>query len=180
MQRLYPVATPETRHLFVDPGIQNVWGIDDSKYVGKDTSFLKPGKIPNLVLLCQPDGEKFTVTEEVDPDKIFIDEILFGIMDDNGIWQVCIIDELNTRLAALSPATWGLDGVISVYGNQITTIYGDSLEIDEDKIILIDIKIDYARATRCMEISSKGTYDNGKPQLYGVTFNLEHKDSKMV
>lgn len=180
MQRLYPVATSATRHLFVDPGIQDVWGIDDSKYNHKNTSFLKPGIIPNLVLLCQPDGEKFTVTEEVDPEKIFVDEILFGLMDDNGIWQVCIAEDLNVRLAGTSPATWELHGHISVRGCQLTTIFGDSVEVDEDKIFLIDIHINYARATRCMEISSEGTYDNGKPQLYGVTFKLEHKDSKTV
>lgn len=175
MEKLYPIATAASRHLFVDPSIYGPWDIIAPGYAGERTGYLKPGVTPDLVKLCTPAGVYMTVTEEVDPDKFVIDDILFGMMVD-GSWTVmrANLDEPLTRLDA---ANWGLNTTLRIPMHDLINIntgeHGGGTDVVE-----IELSLNYARATRCLQYCTVGNYDNGKPEILGLAFDLTHKDAK--
>lgn len=179
MIKLYPIAKPETRHLFISPAIQQEWDIEKPGYEGKKTSYLKPGKIPNLMALCMPEDVRYSITEEPDMDTFAIDDIVYGAKDVNGYWHVCTAENLGVKMTRESAGTWALDGVIAIPPNQVFPATDEVIDFG-DAPILVPVKLHYARGTRCLQISTSGTYDNGKPELYGLTFWMDHKDSKLV
>lgn len=181
MKKLYPIAKESTRHLFVDPAISKPSAIHAEGYEhGELTGFIKPGRVPNLALLCKPENTSFSVTEEPDMDTLGITEILFGMFDRNNIWTVCHIKGLDIKLQKDGPATASLKGGnIRLNTDFITDgiFIGDKVDL-QPGIVGIDLDILYSRGTRCLEYSNKGGYDSGTPQVLGLKFNLDYKDSK--
>lgn len=180
MERLYPIANASTRHLFVDPSIYRPWDIIDDRYPYQQTGYLKPGKIPNLMALCMSDDVGYTVTQEPDTDKMVIEDILFG-MKYEGVWTV-FRKSTQTRLTQLDQGTWGLEGLLLIPTDSVREVEtGEKgIALPDTKHIHLDMNVKYSRATRCLEFTTSGTYDNGKPQILGITFDLEYKDSKSL
>lgn len=184
MNKLYPIATAATRHLFVDPAIYHPFDIIDSHYSGEKSSFIKPGVVPNLMQLCMPEGVYYSVTEEPDFDEMYVEEILFGLHH-NGNWGVFRVPVL-VRLDKLNQSNWGFKGTIKVSTrepiNINTGVHGvdprPETVTDDDMSLMIDLDINYARSTRCLEFTTVGNFDNSKPQILGMCFDLKYKDSK--
>ena len=179
MNKLYPIAKPETRHLFISPAIHQEWEISNPDYEGLKTSYLKPGKVPNLMELTRPADVRYSITEEPDMETFAITGIIYGVMDVEGYWHVCTSENLSVKMTRESAATWSLDGVIAIPPHQVFPATDHVVDFGEAPI-LVPVKLHYARGTRCLQISTSGTYDNGKPELYGITVNMDHKDSKVV
>lgn len=179
MNKLYPIATAATRHLFVHPSISTPWDIVGTYgYKGEESAYLKPGKVENLMELCRPADKIFTVFEEPNPDTIAIDDVLFGVKDINGHWVTCRSTSTDIKLTKLNAAQWGLEGPISVnVYDLIDTFSGGSVFLGDKKELLIPIKLRYDRATRALEWSSSSTFDDGI-ELIGITLDLDWKDSK--
>jgi len=175
MEKLFPIATAASRHLFVDPSIYGPWDIIWSGYSGERSSYIKPGVVPNLMKLCTPDGTYVTVTEEPDPDNFVIDGILFGMMDD-GYWKVFRAN-LEIKLERLNAANWGLDNKLVIPVRKLIDVNTGKHGEGPDNIE-IELSLNYARATRCLQYTTAGNYDNGKPEILGLIFDLTHKDSK--
>lgn len=180
MNKLHPIAKPETRQYFIDPSIYTPWDIIDGGFTGEQTSYLKPGNIPNLMDLCKKEDQVFTVTEEPDTDKLLVDGTIFA-MHHQGYWQV-FRSEVGFALDKLDAGNWGFNGLIVIPMRSVINIAtGEKgISLPDTNLITIDIKLNYARGSRTLEFSNTGTYDNGKPQLLGVTFDLEYKDSKII
>lgn len=180
MELLYPIASAETRHLFVDPSIYGVWDIIDPSYtkLGYRSGYLKPGKISNLVQLCRPKEVTFSVTEEIDLDDFHIEDILF-CMHHDGHWQQFRVFH-HVKVEKLDAGNWGLNGTLVIPTRQIiNTETGEKgITIKGTDILNIELTLNYARGTRCLEFSTEGTYDNGKPQILGITLDMKYKDSK--
>lgn len=179
MQKLYPIATKETRHLFISPAIYQEWSICKEVYGKGQTSYLKPGKVPNLMALCMPKDVRYSITEEPDPGTMAVDSIIYGLRDKEGFWHVCTAENLNIKLTQESVGNHVLNGHITIPAHRIFPNTDHDVDFG-DEPILVPIDLHYARATRCLQISTSGTYDNGKAELYGITLNLDHKDSKIV
>lgn len=181
MKKLYPIAKESTRHLFVDPALSKPSVIHAEGYEqGELTSFIKPGRVPNLALLCKPENASFSVTEEPDMDTLGITEVLFGMFDRNNVWTVCHVEGLDIKLQKDSPGTTSLKGGnIRLNTDFITDgiFIGNKVDL-QPGIVGIDLDILYSRGTRCLEYSNKGGYDLGTPQILGLKFNLDYKDSK--
>lgn len=186
MNKLFPIASKATRHLFVDPAISRPSFISGEGYVsGEMTSFIKPGKVPNLALLCQPEGEKFTVTEEPSVDTMAVKEVLFGAKDHQGVWTVCLVRDVKGLLFKDGPARSLLQGTINVHPgfHHIT----DGVHPEEsvnlgDKPVMIGIDLLYERGTRALTLKPiEGVgIDSGKPQILGIKLDLDWIDSKIV
>lgn len=181
MKQLSPIATAATRHLFIDPIIYSTWDITGEGYVNKEeTSFLKPGKIPNLMKLCMPEGVRYSITEEPDPENMFISDLMIGFKSKNGVYWEATIRELNVQLVADGPAQYVFKGPVTIEQDNLS--YDDewsSPVLDNDELT-IELDVHYARGTRTLTISSPGTYDNNQPVLYGLQMDLTWKDSKIV
>lgn len=175
MEKLFPIATAASRHLFVDPSIYGPWDIISPEYTGERTSYLKPGVTPDLVKLCTPAGVYLTVTEEVDPDKFIIDDILFGMMV-NGAWTVMRANLAET-LERRDAANWGLETTLRIPMCDLVNINTGEHGVGTE-VVEVDLSLNYARATRCLQYSTTGNYDNGKPEILGLAFDLTHKDAK--
>jgi len=179
MEKLFPIATAASRHLFVDPSIYGPWDIIASGYTGERTGYLKPGVIPNLVQLCAPTNVAMTVTEEVDPDHFVIDGILIGMMDpDHDYWKVYRAN-LDVKLDRLNAANWGVDTTLVIPVRNLIDV-NTGKHGEGPATIEIELSLNYARATRCLEYKTAGNYDNGKPEILGLIFDLTHKDSKLL
>lgn len=172
MQKLYPIASKETRHLFIDPLLSLPTFISGEGYVsGETTSFIKPGKVPNLALLCQPEGVKFTVTEEPDPNTMAVTELKVGLYDDQGEWCVVTIPDLNVLFEQDGPSRATIKGGITVPHLFKT---GSTINIPIDLL--------YERSTRALTFKEHPTagYDSGIPQVLGIKLNLDWRDAKVV
>lgn len=182
MNKLYPIAKESTRHLFVDPALSKPTAIHAEGYEqGELTGFIKPGRVPNLAQLCKPENTTFSVTEEPDMETLGITEILFGMFDNNDVWTVCHVEGLDIKLKKDGPATASLKNTsIQISADLITDgiFIGDKVDLKPDSIVAIDLDILYSRGTRCLEYSNKGGYDQRTPQILGLKFNLDYKDSK--
>lgn len=178
MEKLYPIATAATRHLFVDPAIYQPFCIIDPHYRTERSSYLKPGIVPNLMQLCMPEGQYFSVTEEPDFDNMFIDEIMFG-MHYQDSWEVFRVPVM-FHLEKLDQGNWGIARPVEIpLRSPININTGKTgIELPDSLVLAIDINVHYARGTRRLEITTTGTYDNGKPQILGMCFDLTHLDSK--
>lgn len=179
MQKLFPIATAETRHLFVHPSMREPWAIVGAEgYTGEGTSYLKPGKVKNLLKLCKPEAVTFTVFEEPDPDTMAIDGILFGIKDIHGSWVTVRVWNVNAKVEKLNAGQWGLEGTAVVLATNLLDINtGYRPDLDPKSVINIPVKLRYDRATRELEWSSDSSYDKGL-EVLGITLNLDWKDSK--
>jgi hypothetical protein len=182
MFHLNPIANEETRHLFVDPSIYHVFDINDDLYkrLKLETGYVKPGKVLNLVELCRPKDLVFSVTEEIDLDQFYIDRVLFG-MHHNGAWEK-FVAYLSVQINKKDAANWGVDGNLVISTDAVFNTHDGEkgIVIPDTNVINIPIKLNYARGSRCLEYSTEGTYDNGKPQILGLTFDMVHKDSKII
>lgn len=181
MEKLVPLVTAETRHLFVDPAVCVPWNISMKDYPGcPETSYLKPGKVPNLMDLCKPEGARFSITEEPNPDTMTIDEIVFGVFDIQGNWYLCVAEDLGITLEKDGAASMSLNGHVSIDPSTVRAMHGDYYpELSSDPI-LVELNVHYARGTRCFQYSTTATYDNQKPQVYGLALELDYKDSKII
>lgn len=184
MQRLLPIASKETRHLFVDPAIVEPWCIEEEGYTNKETtSYIKPGKVPNLMMLCKPEGVRFSITEEPDMDKLIVDSILIGAYDIHGDFRVFSADFLNNglgvRLTRNGAIGAKLKGLVGIDTTGMIGIDGQDVEFRNDELY-VDIDLTYSRGSRCLEYTNMGTFDNKEPIIYGITLSLTHKDSKIV
>lgn len=182
MEKLFPIANKDTRHFFIEPLIHKPWYIKEPGYEPHtETSYIKPGKIPNLMELCRPEGHRFSITEEPNIDTLAIESIVFGMRNTAGVWGLYMAKGLNIKPAANGPSHSVLEGIIVLRGHQlIDPMFDEPVDIDPAAIVPIDINLYYARGSRCLEYSNEGNIDNGKPQILGLTFKLEHKDSKIV
>lgn len=185
MQKLYPIANRNTRHLFIDPLLSLPTFVAGEGYVsGEMTSFIKVGKVPNLVELCRPEGERFSITEEANIDTMAVTEIIFGAYNYKKEWTVCHAKGMTVKLAKFDAARSFLKGQISVpLGDIYDPINQDeNVLFIEDQPLLVEIDILYERATRAFTLcAGKNTgFDTGKPQLLGVKLNLDWLDSKIV
>lgn len=180
MEKLYPIAKAETRHLFVHPSIRSPWDIVGATgYTGEETSYLKPGKVENLMKLCKPEGVTFTVFEEPNTDKMVLDGVLFSIKDVSGHWVTCRAVVKGLTLSKLNASQWGFEGNIDVLGEDVIDMdTGTHPHLGCVEGIWIPIKLRYDRATRCLEWSSHVTYDNAGIELLGITLDLDWVDSK--
>lgn len=185
MQKLHPVASKATRHLFIDPLLCRPTFISAEGYVtGEMTSFIKPGKVPNLVDLCCPEDMKLTVTEEPNIETMKVAEVIFGARNYNGDWTVCHIKRLNSKLAKDGPGRAILKGYIVA---PLERIY-DPLNPDEnvlfleDQPLVIEIDLLYERATRTLTLKTPedAGFDTGKPQILGIRLDLDYHDAKIV
>lgn len=186
MNKLFPIASKATRHLFVDPAIARPSFISGEGYVsGEMTSFIKPGKVPNLALLCQPEDVKFTVTEEPSIDTMAVKEILFGVHDHQGIWTVCLVRGLTSQLFKDGPARSILKTTLAINPaiHRITNgIFSEEPVNLGDKPTLIPIDLMYERGTRALTLKpvAGAGIDTGKPQILGIKLDLDWVDSKIV
>lgn len=183
MKKLYPVVTPSTGHLFIDPSLFKPYAINQEGYgKGEKTSFIKPGKVLNLMELCKPDNKTFTVTEEPDINTLSITEIIFGMFDRANVWTVCHVKDLDIKLSHTSPAKSVIDGPLVIGTESVTDgiFIGDRVDLEPNTTFMININLTYSRGSRCLEYSNNGGYYTGKPQILGLKFNLDHKDSKIV
>jgi len=180
MEALYPIAAAESRHLFVDPAIYDVWHIIDPDYTagGYSSGYIKPGKVPNLVELCRPKDVYLSVTEEIDLDHFYLDDILFH-MHHEGYWEQFRVYH-HIKIEKLDAGNWGLNQTLQIPSRSVihTTTGVKGLGPNYPKFVEIEIKLNYARGTRCLEFSTVGNYDNDKPQILGITLDMKHKDSK--
>ncbi|AEV89585.1 hypothetical protein OBP_148 [Pseudomonas phage OBP] len=172
MQKLFPIANRNTRHLFIDPLLSKPSFVAGEGYVsGEMTSFIKPGKVPNLAELCRPEDVKFTVTEEPDPTTMGISEIMFGMYDENKEWRVVSVTDLDIPFVADGPARSTIDGCMAVQH-----------PFKEKGMVNIPISLLYERGTRALtfkEVPNVG-YDSGVPQILGIKLNLDWRDAKIV
>lgn len=185
MKKLFPLANKETRSLFVHPSICQAWeiGTEHEGYGPEhETSFLKPGLIPNLAKLCKPDNVYFTVTQEPNPDTMAIDELLIGIKDKEGFWHNLTLSNLEVKLERLNAAQWGIDGVVSVpVDENLTCRYdGTYIHLGETKVINVPIKLRYDRATRALSFSSPISYDVEGMELLGMVLDIDWRDAKSI
>jgi hypothetical protein len=180
MEALYPIASAESRHLFVDPAIFDTWHIIDPDYTagGYSSGYIKPGKVPNLVELCRPKERYMSVTEEIDLDHFYLDDILFH-MHYEGYWDQFRVYH-RIKLEKLDAANWGFNGTLSIPSRSIihTQTGTKGLGPNYPDLLEIELKLNYARGTRCLEFSTVGNYDNDKPQILGITLDMKHKDSR--
>lgn len=185
MEKLFPIASKATRHLFVDPAVSRPTFVKGEGYVsGEMTSFIKPGKVPNLALLAQPEDTKFTVTEEPNIDTLAVTDILFGARDHQGTWQVCLVKGVNAKLTKDGPSRSILQGHIVIHPDSPVSdgIFGDKIVNLGDQPTAVPIELMYERGTRALtlkEIDGVG-YDSGKPQVLGIKLNLDWIDSRIV
>lgn len=179
MNKLYPIATAATRHLFVHPSIESPWDIVGATgYTGEQSAYLKPGKIENLMTLCKPEGVTFTVFEEPDPDTIAISDVLFGIKDISGHWITCRSTGTHVVLGKLNAAQWGIDGNIGILAGELIDINtGKNPQLGNTIEVRLPINIRYDRATRALTWSSIPTFDDGIEAI-GIELDLDWKDSK--
>lgn len=186
MNKLFPIASKATRHLFVDPAIARPSFISGEGYVsGEMTSFIKPGKVPNLALLCQPEGEKFTVTEEPSVKTMRVKDILFGAKDHQGVWTVCLIRDIHVGFKQDGPsrALCQTEIVIDPEDFAITNgIYTQAQVNLGEGAIRIPIDLMYERGTRALTLKPvEGVgIDSGTPQILGIKLDLDWVDSKIV
>lgn len=186
MNKLFPIANKATRHLFVDPALARPSFISGEGYVsGEMTSFIKPGKVPNLALLCQPEDVKFTVTEEPSMEIMALKDVLFGAFDSQGNWTVCLVRDLFMKFKKDGPARATLDGHILIQPHH--KVY-DGVNSDQvvtlaiNKPTLIPINILYERGTRALTLTpiEGAGIDSGIPQILGIKLDLDWVDSKSV
>jgi hypothetical protein len=180
MEALYPIASAESRHLFVDPAIYGVWHILAPDYTagGYSSGYIKPGKVPNLVQLCCPKDVCLSVTEEIDLDQFYLDDILFN-MHYEGYWEQFRVFH-HIKIEKLDAGNWGLNQILRIPSRSVihTETGVKGLGPNHPDFIEIEIKLNYARGTRCLEFSTVGNYDNDKPQILGITLDMKYKDSK--
>lgn len=172
MQKLYPIANKATRHLFIEALLSRPTFISGEGYVsGEMTSYIKPGKVPNLAELCQPEGVKFTVTEEPNPETIAITGVVVGLYNEKEQWSVAEIKDLSFELVKDGPARSVLDGHLVV-----------PHPFKEGANANIPITVIYERGTRALTISGcpRAGLDTGIPQVLGIKLNLDHRDAKLV
>ncbi|QBZ70669.1 hypothetical protein pETSU_088 [Edwardsiella phage pEt-SU] len=185
MNKLFPIANKTTRHLFVDPALARPSFISGEGYVsGEMTSFIKPGKVPNLALLCQPEDVKFTVTEEPSVDTMKVTDILFGAFNSDNQWTVCLLREVKAQLAKDGPARSVLDGHVVInpdHNSVVDGITGEPVNLG-DEPVMIPIDLLYERGTRGLTLKPvEGVgIDTGKPQILGIKLDLDWIDSKSV
>lgn len=181
MEALHPIASAETRHLFVDPSVYGVWHILAPGYTagGYESGYLKPGKVPNLVELCRPKDVDMSVTEEIDLDQFYLTDILFG-MHYEGYWEQFRVYH-HVKIEKLDAGNWGINTTLSIPTRSVihTQTGVKGLNIPDVDTLNIELKLNYARGTRCLEFSTEGTYDNDKPQILGITLDMVHKDSRL-
>ena len=186
MNKLFPIASKATRHLFVDPAIARPSFISGEGYVsGEMTSFIKPGKVPNLALLCQPEDVKFTVTEEPSVETIAVKEVLFGARDHQGIWTVCLIRNVDAKLTKDGPSRSLLQGhiVFNPESTRVTNgIYNEEPVNLGSQLVNIPIDLMYERGTRALTLKpiAGAGIDSGIPQILGIKLDLDWVDSKIV
>lgn len=185
MNKLFPIANKATRHLFVNPIISRPSFVAGEGYVsGEMTSFIKPGKVPNLALLCQPEDVKFTVTEEPNVDTMAVTDVLFGAPDHQGVWTLCFVRGVNAKLAKDGPSRSLLQGHIVITPGSVVTngIFSNEPVNLGDEPVLIPIDLMYERGTRALTLKeAEGVgFDTIKPQILGIKLNLEWVDSKTV
>lgn len=186
MNKLFPIANKTTRHLFVDPALARPSFISGEGYVsGEMTSFIKPGKVPNLALLCQPEDVKFTVTEEPSMETMKVKEILFGAYNTDGEWTVCLVRDLAIPLVKDGPSRSLLQTEITIDPENEAVINGvSSTELADvgEKHILISIDLMYERGTRALTLTpiEGAGIDSGIPQILGIKLDLDWIDSKSV
>lgn len=188
MNKLFPIANETTRQYFVDPAHFFPTDIQAEGYnEGEQTAFLKPGKVGDLMDLCRPKGVFFAKTEEPDPENIVIDEMIVGLrgqIEDDVVgskFHLVMFENVNIKLEACGPSSYGLNGVISIMitGKETTaTGLPISWMFNKGTIISIPFKASYSRGSRCFEFAGEGTYDNGKPVVFGIKLDLTHKDSR--
>lgn len=180
MKHLHPIATPETRHLFIDPIIRNPWPILSDGYGSEHTSYIKPGVVPNLMLLCKPEDARFSITEEPNMDELYIKQIVFGAFDVEGAWKNYFAVSLKIKLTSDGCVGCSIKDTVKLptawifeldTGNK-ADLLGSELSVE------LDVK--YERGTRRLTFKPTGSYDSGKPEVHGIVLNLEHKDSKLV
>lgn len=182
MRHLHPIATSETRHLFIDPIISAPYSICSELYTkDEETSFIKPGVVPNLMELCRPKGTRFSITEEPDMDKMYIEEVIFGAFDYKGHWTLYHVDELEIGFSRNGPVGSEIKGSVQLDVNAIREyITGDTATLMQEEILVLELDLLYERGTRRLTFKPTGSYDSGKPEIHGIILNLEHKDSKLV
>lgn len=185
MNKLFPIASKATRHLFVDPALARPSFISGEGYVsGEMTSFIKPGKVPNLALLCQPEDVKFTVTEEPSTETMKVKEILFGAKDHQGAWTVCLVRNVDAKLAKDGPARSLLKGHVCIQPESqvINGIFSEEIVNLGDQPVLIPIDLMYERGTRALTLKAdpRAGIDTGIPQILGIKLDLDWVDSKSV
>lgn len=180
MNKLKPISNQTTRHLFIDPVLSQPWCFREDGYQDNEkTSYIKPGVVPNLMALCTPAGHKFSVTEEPDINNMFVDDLVIAMFNEDGEWGHYTIPAVNAKFNITGPSTATLDGHIVI--RDIVDVLDeceDPIRLPEGSIINIPIYITYHRATRELILRSEGNFDNGKPQILGITLDLKYKDSK--
>lgn len=182
MKHLHPIATPETRHLFIDPIISAPYNICSELYTqDEETSFIKPGVVPNLMELCRPKGTRFSITEEPNMDKMYIEEVIFGAFDYKGHWTLYRAEDLEIYFSSNGPVGASIKGSVHIDVNVIKdALFGDDAILMQEEILVLELDLLYERGTRRLTFKTTGSYDSGKPQILGITLNLEHKDSKLI
>lgn len=178
MKKLYPIITKENSHLFVDPSIHQ------PDYVALDqsddfTSFIKPGRIPNLMNLCAPKGMVVSKTIEPNIKTMAIESVIFGALDKFGDWAIVRIDGLNIRLAQEGPSVSKLDGnILLAIGKPHLTDYRTGEPVYFEGNVHANIKAKYYRGSRELTWDNTGNFFNQETQIYGIKLNLDLIDSK--
>lgn len=186
MNKLFPIANKTTRHLFVDPALARPSFISGEGYVsGEMTSFIKPGKVPNLALLCQPEDVRFTVTEEPSMEVMALKDVLFGAFNSQGEWTVCLAKDLYMKFKKDGPARAELNGYITI--QPYTKVYDgvnndQTVSLSDKEVLSIPVNILYERGTRALTLTPvEGVgIDSGVPQILGIKLDLDWVDSKSV
>lgn len=182
MQKLYPIATAKTRHLFIDPIISQPWEIMAEGYTKREeVSYIKPGIVPNLMDLCKPEGVRFSITEEPDMEKLVVTELIFAAFDYKGDWKLYRVEDLDWPFKSNGPVGCQIKNYGAIDVDTIKEVEtGDTAIFEEEFSLEIELDLLYERGTRRLTFTPTGSYDSGKPQVLGIMLNLEHKDSKLI
>lgn len=174
MNIFYPVAKAKTRQHLINPAISAPAVLEKEQYTsGEQTAYVKPGEVPNLLSLVQPDDVIFTQDNNPVAKDICITEVIFALWH-KGKWVVAeTIRGPRTTFCETQPGIWELDGQFRVPSRRTYLLDDEAYwDYDESEFIMIPIKAKYIEQTRAFSLSTSGNYDSGTVELLGIKLEV--------
>lgn len=173
MNIFYPVAKAKTRQYLINPAIAAPVVLETEQYTsGEQTAYVKPGEVPNLLSLVQPDDVIFTQDNNPVAKDICITEVIFALWHEDE-WVVAeTIGCTRTAFCETQPGIWELDGCLVVPSRRAYILDDRHSDYKESNHIPIPIKAKYIEQTRAFSLSTSGNYDSSTVELLGVKLEV--------
>ncbi|EBY9763987.1 hypothetical protein D5W64_12810 [Salmonella enterica subsp. enterica serovar Saintpaul] len=173
MNFFYPVAKPSTRQYFINPLISAPVLLENKLYVNREqTAYVKPGEVPNLLSLVQPEGVVFTANNKPIAKEICVTDIIFALWHEGEWVPAETLRSGRLYLSETEPGIWEINGTISVLTRRTYILNDRHGPLEDNATLLVPIHIKYIEQTCALSLSTTGSYDAGTIELLGIKLEV--------